>query len=261
MTERGVEPRLYGRREMVKLTGVSLASALLASVVSCGARREEVVQARLTARPRAPTLRPPRQGLNPLSLGVRRDGDLYIPSTYAGAATPLVVLFHGAGASGANWESFPARAEKRGLILLMPDSRAATWDLLRGGVGPDVEFLDRALEWLFTRCNIDPARIAVGGFSDGASYALHLGLGHGDLFSRIIAYSPGFLAFPRTAVGKPRLFDSHGTEDRVLPVASSRDRVVPTLRQRGYDVTYREFAGGHTVPGAIADESLNWLAG
>ena len=102
---------------------------------------------------------------------------------------------------------------------------------------------------------------AIGGFSDGATYALHVGLAHGDLFSRIIAYSPGFLVYPSPAVGKPRVFDSHGTEDRIRSIASSRDRIVPTLRDRGYRVTFRPFEGGHSIPHEIAEESLDRLAG
>lgn len=37
------------------------------------------------------------------------------------------------------------------------------------GFGPDVSFIDRALEVIFGSFTIDSAMIAVGGFSDGAS--------------------------------------------------------------------------------------------
>ena len=260
MTDDPSASRLYTRREVLSLAGASIASALVASVSACGAR-EELARARLVARPQVPTLPAPPAGLSRLALGATRDGWLYVPTSYAGAASQILVLLHGAGGSGSNWPSFHARAESRGLILLMPDSRSTTWDLIQGKPGPDIEFLDDALEATFARCNIDRARVAVGGFSDGASYALHVGLAHGDLFSHIVAYSPGFLVYPSPAVGKPRVFDSHGTEDRILPIASSRDRIVPALRNRGYRVTFREFAGGHTIPTEIAEQSLDWLAG
>jgi phospholipase/carboxylesterase len=35
--------------------------------------------------------------------------------------------------------------------------------------------------------------VALGGFSDGASYALSLDLTNGDLFASLIAFSPGFI--------------------------------------------------------------------
>ena len=59
------------------------------------------------------------------------------------------------------------------LILLMPNSTSHTWD---GDHGAEVARLDRALEYVFSRYAIDPERLAIGGFSDGASYALTLGL-------------------------------------------------------------------------------------
>lgn len=61
----------------------------------------------------------------------------------------------------------------------------------RSGFGPDVLYLNKALHHVFNRYSIDPSRLAVAGFSDGASYALSLGVANGDLFSHIIAFSPG----------------------------------------------------------------------
>ena len=107
---------------------------------------------------------------------------------------------------------------------------------------------------------VDPARLAVGGFSDGATYALSLGLINGDLFRRVVAFSPGFIVEGETH-GKPRFFVSHGTSDDILPIDRCSRRMVPELRQRGYDVTFREFDGGHEMPPAIASEGMAWLAG
>ena len=101
--------------------------------------------------------------------------------------------------------------------MLAPDSRGTTWDAIREGFGDDVAFLNRALEHVFSRLAVDPARVAIGGFSDGASYAISLGLANGDLFPRIAAFSPGFIvgAAPH---GHPRVFVSHGTSDQILPI-------------------------------------------
>jgi phospholipase/carboxylesterase len=33
---------------------------------------------------------------------------------------------------------------------------------------------------------------------------------------------------------------------------------VPALRGSGYDVTYEEFDGGHTVPPPVADRAFAW---
>lgn len=119
---------------------------------------------------------------------------------------------------------------------------------------------DGALRWAFDRCNVDPARVTVGGFSDGASYALGIGLGNGDLFSRVIAFSPGFV--PHSDVdtqGKPRVFVSHGRQDPVLDIDGASRVIVPDLKSHGYDVTYVEFDGGHAAPAPVINQAMDWM--
>jgi predicted esterase len=154
-----------------------------------------------------------------------------------------------------------ALADAAGLILLAPDSRGTTWDVLKtGAFGPDAEFVDLALDLVFARYAVDASRLVAEGFSDGASYALSLGLLNGDLFTHVIAFSPGFLA-EDSRRGKPRLFVSHGVHDQVLPIDRCSRRIVRDLRGDGYDVRYTEFDGGHAVPTDIAGAALDWLAG
>lgn len=213
----------------------------------------------LSARPVTPAF-DPEYGLSPLGLDPSRDGLLYVPDGYApGTPAPLFVALHGAGGSASNWTSYYARADARDFVLLAPSSRSRTWDFLLGGYGPDVTFLDRALQHTFERVLIDPARIALGGFSDGASYALSLGASNGDLFTHLVGYSPGFFNDAGPTPEKPRIFISHGTQDPILPVGASRNDTVPLLRKRGYDVTYREFDGGHLVPAEISEAALDWF--
>ena len=185
----------------------------------------------------------------------------YVPATYRpDRPAPLAVMLHGAGGSAEQGLSLlRAAADAAGIVLLAPAARQATWDLLVGGFGPDVERIDAMLGDTLTRCAIDPARVAIGGFSDGASYALSLGLGNGDLFSHVIAFSPGFMA-PARSVGRPRCYVSHGIRDAVLPIARCSRRIVPALERAGHDVRYREFDGPHVVPADLAREAAAWLA-
>ena len=214
---------------------------------------------RLTARPGVPTA-DAVAGRSALGLGTDRDGILYVPAGYSpDVPMPLFVALHGAGGAGANWINYFARAEARGMILLAPDSRMRTWDLVTGSFGPDFLFLDQALQFTFDHCRVDPARIALAGFSDGASYALSMGLPNGDLFTRVVAYSPGFVEYARPLTGHPPIFVSHGTQDPVFAVAGTRDGIVPSLRREGYDVTYREFDGAHEVPAPISEAALDWF--
>lgn len=71
--------------------------------------------------------------------------------------------------------------------------------------------------------------------------------------------SPRGLSRPSRANGKPRVFVSHGDSDAVLPIDRTSRRLVPALQAGGYDVTYREFPGPHTIPAAVAQEAIDWL--
>ncbi len=202
----------------------------------------------------------PPPGTQPLGLVPAGDPLLHVPAGLrAGAAVPLVVVLHGAGGdAAAGLAPLRALADERGLLLLAPSSRGATWDAVRDGYGPDADLLDRALDRVFATVPVDPGRVAVSGFSDGASYALGLGLADGALFRRVVAFSPGFVPRgPRT--GRPAVFVAHGDADAVLPVARTSRRIVPALQEGGYDVTYREFAGPHSVPPEVARAAVDWL--
>ena len=103
-------------------------------------------------------------------------------------------MLHGATQSAEDMFWYLGDAPKElGVAVLAPNSRDTTWDAIQGSFGTDVEFLNRALERVFETVAIDPARVSVGGFSDGASYGISLGLINGDLFSSVVAFSPGFV--------------------------------------------------------------------
>ena len=211
----------------------------------------------LTARPSESAAAMPAAGMRPLGAGADRDGLLRIPRVIAAdRPVPLLVMLHGAHGSAARAMSIVAdAAEAHGVVVLAPDSRGGTWDVIREDYGEDVAFLDRAIKEVFRTCRIDPGRIALAGFSDGASYALSLGLLNGALFSHIIAFSPGF-ALPAQSENAPSIFISHGREDPVLPIERCGRRIAVRLRALGYAVNYREFSGGHIVPADMVETAF-----
>ena len=121
-----------------------------------------------------------------------------------------------------------------------------------------MEFIDRALKQTFDHLVVDAGRLAIEGFSDGASYALSLGLANGDLFTHVIAFSPRLVAWVAQR-GEPSIFIAHGTRDEVLPINKTSRRRVSRLERGGYEVRYRKFDGGLTVPPEIAHEAVDWL--
>ena len=213
---------------------------------------------RIAARPGTPsgTVEP---GLQRLPLA-GTEALLYVPSGYRpDTPAPLVLALHGAGGTAQyGLDPLHGFVDDLGFVLLALKSAGRTWDVILGGFGADVRAIDTALAHVFGRVAVDPERIVASGFSDGASYALSLGITNGDLFARIVAFSPGFMS-PASQHGAPRIFVSHGTRDSVLPIDVCSRRLVPRLQGARYAVEYREFDGGHTIPPTIALEAARWM--
>jgi len=199
-----------------------------------------------------------------------RNGLLYVPLGHA-EPLPLLILLHKSGGSPKEWfsggESFVPYAEKGRFIILAPESPGISWGTGPKAWGYDYVAINRALEEAFTRCVIDHNRLAIGGFSDGASYALSLGLANGDIFGYVIAFSPGFIvkAHARGRMGSnnevqiPLVYIAHGTADNVLPIASTSRIFASSLRKNGYKVEFQEFSGSHHLSRQVVDQAMAWL--
>lgn len=195
-------------------------------------------------------------------------GLLYVPANIKpGEALPLLVLLHKAGGGASGWfagghtqgpGSYAAYADKGRFIILAPEAPGQSWGTGPKSWGHEYLAVNRALETAASRCSFDRNRLAIAGFSDGASYALSLGLANGDVFGHVIAFSPGFIV-KSIGRGRPRIFIAHGISDNVLPIGTTGRVFVASLRKNGYDVTFREFGGGHHLVPSVADEAMNWL--
>ncbi len=185
---------------------------------------------RLRSRPGKAT-DPWEPGAHPLGIRSDRDPILYVPkSLEPNQPAPLVVYLHGATQSEQQGiRRLAPLADQLGFLLLSPASEGRTWDAIRGEYGRDVRIIDEALAKTFDKRRVNPDRVALAGFSDGASYALGLGLSNTDLFSAVMAFSPGFIPDGSKPNGKARVFVSHGTADQILPIDSCSRRIVPDL--------------------------------
>lgn len=248
------------------MTRAFLAIVFSTIVYGCEPAGPEVT--RIQARPAAPTVAI-ESGEHPLDLGgyrlvnrsvIWRDGALYIPRiSRSRKSMPLLVWLHEGGGRANSYRYLFPLAEEFGVVILALDARHNTWDGIDSPFGPDVLFIDAALQHTFERVAINPQRIALGGISDGAAYALAIGRVNGDLFTHLVAVAPGRLDPPSMPTGQPQILVAHGTRDNVYNVAGSRRYIVPRLKSVGYDVTYLEFDGPHWLPAPIARLVLKWL--
>ena len=201
-------------------------------------------------------------GRHSLGLSESRDAVLYVPSDLpTDQPVPLFVMFHGAGGFPEKVLPFiEPHAEQHKFLVLAPHSTFPTWDIVIGGSGPDLERLQLALGTIATRYRIDTNRVAFAGFSDGASYALSIGVTNGDIASHVIAFSGGFMSI-FVQEGQPRIFIAHGLIDEQLPIATSGRQNATKLKAAGYDVQYVEFDGLHIIePGVVAQAIDFFLA-
>lgn len=262
-------PRAFSRRQFGTAIG-----GLLGVGVAPGCRAHPPTPNASTLNARPSSLRTTASpGTHTLAKNRPRGGVLYVPPIAQRHAVPLLVLFHGAGGNGTGFfEWLQSLSDTSQLAVLAPDSIGRTWDavlveqdvfdLFGGtrrlrGFGSDVSALNGTLTEIFETVAIDSDRVVAAGFSDGATYALSLGLANGDLFRRIVAFSPGFIVDTERR-GQPEIFITHGRGDRILPIDRCSRRIVPQLKSLNYAVTYREFDSGHELPETLTQEAIDW---
>lgn len=196
----------------------------------------------------------------------------YRPAGLGDGPAPLLVLLHGLGGGPEDMiDRFRAEADRRGVVLVAPKSRGQTWDLLtdrsanalaagRARLSDDPPRITRALRAVAARMAIDQGRIALGGFSDGASYAITIGTSAPALFSTLLIFSPGMDQVTPGDHHGQRAFIAHGDHDPVLSQEQTRTRFVPVLEKAGVTVMFAPFSGDHELKSASITQAFAfWL--
>lgn len=247
------------RRDFCTLAATTITSLAVGSSCNSAGVGPVARYGRFTARPHD-GVKTKVSGQIMLGLDRDRDAILQLPKAPGESPVPLFVMLHGATQSADDMFWYLGSSyDEAGVAVLAPNARATTWDAIHSSFGEDIEYLNLALERVFESVAVDPNRIAIGGFSDGASYGISVGLINGDLFKSVVAFSPGFI-IEGIPDGKPRFFISHGTHDHILPIDRCGRRVANGLKARGYEVLFREFDGDHEVPIDIAREAMKWIS-
>ena len=212
----------------------------------------------LSARPGAAAVTTFPRGVTPLSNGAL----LYRPASAPAGPAPLLVILHGAGQSATPFLSLlMPKADEFGLLMVAMQSKDATWDLVpKAGeqprFGPDAKRIDAVLNQVFSRAAVDPRQVVLLGFSDGAGYALSLGLANHRLFRGVVALSPGFVVPPSSASPAQRVFVAHGVMDPVIPFRHSETVVIGLLERAGARPLFRRHIGGHEIDPATLNAGL-----
>lgn len=213
------------------------------------------------------------------SSGVQKLGAsafFYRPADASNSPRPLIVLFHGAGMSGRNFlDGAKAEADRCGCLLLSVQSAGATWDTIglvstasKNGratrdqlFGADTGRVEQALSVALRAADVDRRAVVLAGFSDGASYALSLGLANPSIVRGVIAFAPGFHLEPAAINPKQRLFIAHSPTDKILSFERTRDDTVASLKKAGFDLRFQTFEGGHRIDRALLSEGVNYVLG
>ena len=101
------------------------------------------------------------------------------------------------------------------------------------------------------------------GFSQGCGMAYRAGIAHSDLFAGVIGFGGGldttsFTDDQYAAARSLKVFAAHGKEDRVVEYkhgTTARD----FLKRKGFNITFVDFKGGHTVPEEPLRKAVRWI--
>ena len=201
--------------------------------------------------------------------------------------TWAMIWLHGLGASGhdlaplmaelvrPHWPAvrciFPHAPERA--VTLNGGARMRAWyDIVSSQLTQDVDQNGifaamaqvRTLIQALTQQGLPPARIFLGGFSQGGVIALHAGLRHSNPLAGIIALST---YLPDLADDSPpsdrhwstqRIFLAHGVNDPIVPLWLGQ-RAADWLRLQRCRLQWETFAMGHHICPEEVIAVQNWL--
>jgi polyhydroxybutyrate depolymerase len=179
--------------------------------------------------------------------GVDRSVRVHVPPSFTpDASAPLVLSFHGAGATAeeqATVSGLSGKADREGFVVAYPQAirPASVWPFEPGddGYRADSEFVDTLLAAFTGQRCVDRNRVLVTGFSNGGWLAQSLACRKADRVSAIAAVSPAALEEPCSPRRPVPLVVFHGVLDPVLaygggPVPGTEDvNVLPMERWVG----------------------------
>lgn len=113
-----------------------------------------------------------------------------------------------------------------------------------------------------SKYHLDPARLSLVGFSQGAVLGYAVALHHPGLLKALVALSGYMNTRLLPAVGEitssTQVYSSHGVMDQVIPISWAR-KTPSLLEQYGLQGTYEEFPAAHGVNAQNFYSFRSWL--
>jgi poly(3-hydroxybutyrate) depolymerase len=184
---------------------------------------------------------------------------------------PLVVGLHGYGSDAARFHDLWRKAAGvEGFVLATPQGEERTDEGVGWSWGEASDgTIRRCIDGVREAVRVDPERVYVAGFSQGAKVACRLGLRYPHVFAGIAALGCNFRTVS-LAAGGGGSGDAAGTltglrvyvgRGELEPDPDVARAAVDTLRARGCAVELRVYAGvGHGLPAAREEELRRILA-
>ena len=168
--------------------------------------------------------------------GIERSYILHIPPSYDGSTQyPLVMLFNGFSLPAdafATYTAFDEVADANDTILVFPvgQGEPATWNTNQDvTIADDVQFANDLLDELDATLCIDPDRIFVAGYSDGAAMAQRVAC---DTPERVAALATVASTYLECRAAVPWVA-FHGVDDTIVPFegGDSQGRTLQPVRR------------------------------
>lgn len=195
-------------------------------------------------------------------------------STPAGAtgSLPAIFVLHGMGGNETNLPPVLAAFESTHLIISvrgpLSHGNGFAYFYPKSYGNPDRATFDPAVTTLtaffaeaLKQYPIDPERLFIAGFSQGAIMGMTLSLVADLPIKGVIAmsgYIPSFIKEAAPASVKTAYFITQGEHDPIFGVTVGRETEA-FLQPRSADVTYQEHPIGHEVSHAIMANLTEWL--
>ncbi len=184
--------------------------------------------------------------------------DLTIPKIYKNKKAPLFIVLHG-GVGSKNYTKFssclvvPGLKDSEGFIF-SPSGAWRTWTF---------DYLEKRILDFITLAKkhwpIDPNKIVLVGYSNGAIAGWQYAKDHSNIFSAMILM--GSNCKVREKLNIP-IYVIHGTKDNFFPIKKVRKRIIEAKRL-GCDITFVEAEGKTHIKACeytdVLKSSISWL--